>query len=376
VDSVAEPFTIAISDDAIADLRARLARTRWPREITDGGWTYGTNLSHLQELCEYWAEGFDWRAQEAALNRHPHFMEVVDGFRLHFIHAEGRGPAPLPLVLTHGWPSTIYELDRVIGPLSNPAAHGGDPADAFHVVVPSLPGYGFSEIPTVPGYGPARTAQLWDGLMSQLGYERYGAHGGDWGALVTAQLGWRYPERVAGVHRNIGGIQFASIEGQSEEARRARRELWQTEETGYQRIQGTKPQTLAYGLTDSPAGLAGWIVEKWRSWSDCAGDIESRFTKDELLTTVAIYWFTETIHSSTRFYYESAHDEENRIGGHIDAPSGFAVFSGMGGSRERTAEDCNLVHWSEFDRGGHFAAFEEPDLVVEDLRTFFRPLRT
>ena len=373
---MAEPFTIAISEDAIADLHARLTRTRWPREITDGGWTYGTNLSYLRELCEYWAEGFDWRAQEAALNRHAHFMEVVDGFRLHFVHAEGSGPAPLPLVLTHGWPSTIYELDRVIGPLSDPAAHGGDPADAFHVVVPSLPGYGFSEIPTVPGYGAARTAQLWDGLMSQLGYERYGAHGGDWGALVTAHLGRRYPERVVGIHRNVGGIQFASIEGMSDEARRERRELWQTEESGYQGIQSTKPQTLSYGLTDSPAGLAGWIVEKWRSWSDCAGDVESRFTKDDLLTTVAIYWFTETIHSSTRFYYESAHDDENRIEGHIDTPSGFAVFPGMGGSRERAAEDCNLVHWSEFERGGHFAAFEEPELVVEDLRTFFRPLRT
>ena len=374
--TVAEPFTIAISDEAIADLHTRLARTRWPREITDGGWTYGTNLSYLRELCEYWAEGFDWRAQEAALNRHAQFMEVVDGFRLHFIHAQGRGPAPLPLLLTHGWPSTIYELDRVIGPLSDPAAYGGDPADAFHVVVPSLPGYGFSEIPTVAGYGAARTAQLWDGLMSQLGYERYGAHGGDWGALVTAHLGWRYPERVVGIHRNVGGIQFASIEGMSDEARRERRELWQTEESGYQGIQSTKPQTLSYGLTDSPAGLAGWIVEKWRSWSDCAGDVESRFTKDDLLTTIAIYWFTETIHSSTRFYYESAHDEENRIDGHIDTPSGFAVFPGMGGSRERAAEDCNLVHWSEFERGGHFAAFEEPDLVVEDLRTFFRPLRT
>ena len=370
-----EPFTIDVPDDAINDLRERLARTRWPSEIEDGGWAYGTNLAYLQELCDYWADGFDWRAQERALNRHTHFTTSAEDLRLHFIHAEGQGPAPLPLVITHGWPSTFYELDKVIAPLSDPAAHGGDPADAFHVVVPSLPGYGFSEIPTAAGNGPARTAELWNVLMQQLGYTRYGAHGGDWGALVTAQLGSLFPDRVVGIHRNLGGIRLTSDDGGSEEEQQQARELWRTEETGYQRIQGTRPQTLSYGLTDSPAGLAGWIVEKWRAWSDCDGDVELRFTKDELLTTIALYWFTGTIHSSTRFYYESAHDDRNRIDDYIDTPSGFAVFPGMGSSRERTAEGCNLVHWTELDRGGHFGAFEEPELLVEDLRTFFRPLR-
>ncbi len=372
----ATSFRIAIPDEALTDLRERLLRTRWPSEITDGGWSYGTNRAYLQELCTYWAEEYDWRAQEASLNRHEHFTREVDGFRLHYIQARGQGPDPLPLVLTHGWPSSFYELDKVIAPLADPAAHGGDPTDAFHVIVPSLPGYGFSEIPAVPGYGPARTAELWDCLMTDLGHSRYGAHGGDWGALVTGQLGWKFPQRVVGIHRTAGGIQgVAEDSADDEETQKRLRDNWRTEETGYQRIQGTRPQTLAYGLTDSPAGLAGWIVEKWRAWSDCEGDLESRFTKDELLTTIALYWFTETIHSSTRFYYESAHDDRNRVGGQIETPSGYAIFPGMVQTRERLAEDCNLVHWSEFDRGGHFAAFEEPELIVQDLRDFFRPLR-
>ena len=295
----ATPFRIAIPDEALDDLRERLLRTRWPSEITDGGWSYGTNQAYLQELCAYWAEEYDWRAHEANLNRHDHFTREVDGFRLHYVQAEGTGPDPLPLVLTHGWPSSFYELDKVIAPLADPAAHGGDPVDAFHVIVPSL-----------PGYGPARTAELWDSLMTDLGYGRYGAHGGDWGRLGGAR------HRAAGLdvsaargrhppHR--GGIQgVAEDSSDDEETRKRLRDYWRTEETGYQRIQGTRPQTLAYGLTDSPAGLADWIIEKWRAWSDCGGDLESRFTKDELLTTVALYWFTETIHSSTRFYYESS----------------------------------------------------------------------
>ncbi len=367
----ATPFQIEVPDAALTDLRERLARTRWPTEIEGGGWNYGTNRAYLQELCAYWADGFDWRRQEAALNRHDHFLREVDGFRLHYIHAAGQGPDPLPLVLTHGWPSTFYELDKVIEPLADPGAHGGDPADAFDVFVPSLPGYGFSEVPTRPGYGPARIAEMWDRLFTDLGHARYGAHGGDWGATITGLIGWKFPERVVGIHRLAGGMQSRRESGNDAEALAT----WRRTGGGYGHIQSTRPQTLSYGLTDSPAGLAGWIIEKWHAWSDCGGDIESSFTKDELLTTVSLYWFTGTIHSSTRIYYENAQNEANRIGGRIEAPSGYAVFPGMSRTRDELAESCNVVHWSEFDRGGHFAAFEEPELVVEDIRAFFRSLR-
>ena len=368
----ATPFAIEIPDAALTDLRERLRRTRWPSEIAGSGWTYGTSKAYLQELCAYWAEGFDWRAQEAALNRHEHFVRHVDGFRLHYVHARGRGPKPLPLVLTHGWPSTFYDFDKVIEPLADPGAHGGDPADAFEVIVPAMPGYAFSERPAVPGVGPLRVAGLWDQLVTDLGYDRYGAHGGDWGVLVTGLLGWKYPERVVGIHRLAGGIPRPKAKpGETD----AERQVRLADGSGYGHIQSTRPQTLAYGLTDSPAGLAAWIVEKWQAWSDCAGDIESRFTKDELLTTISLYWFTETIHSSTRLYYENAHDTANRIGGRIEVPCGYAVCRWLTQPKDEFARDSNLVHWTEFDTGGHFAAFEEPALLVDDLRTFFRPLR-
>ena len=366
------PFRIAIPDAALVDLRERLTRTRWPNELAGSGWTYGTNKAYLRDLCAYWADGFDWRAREALLNRHDHFVRDVDGVRLHFVHARGRGPKPLPLVLTHGWPSTFYDFDKIIEPLADPGAHGGDPGDAFDVIVPSMPGYAFSERPSVPGCGPARVAELWDRLLTDLGYERYGAHGGDWGVLVTGLLGRRYPQRTVGIHRLVGGIpRPVAKPGESDEERQTRL----AEGSGYGHIQSTRPQTLAYGLTDSPVGLAGWIVEKWQAWSDCGGDIESRFTKDELLTTISLYWLTETIHSSIRIYYENAHDRTNRIGGRIDVPSGYAVCRWLTQTREELAKDCNLLHWTEFDRGGHFAAFEEPSLLVDDLRAFFRPLR-
>ena len=368
----ARSFQIEVPEAALADLRERLHRTRWPSEIAGSGWTYGTNKTYLQALCAYWADEFDWRAQETILNRHDHFTRDVDGFGLHYIHAKGQGPSPLPLVLTHGWPGTFYDFDKVIEPLADPGAHGGDPADAFDVVVPSIPGYAFSERPAVTGYGPARTAELWDRLMTALGYHRYGAHGGDWGVLVTGLLGWKYPERVVGIHRLIGGI--PRVEPQPDESDEER-QIRLAEGSGYGHIQSTRPQTLAYGLTDSPAGLAGWIVEKWQAWSDCGGDIESRFTKDELLTTVSLYWLTETIHSSCRLYYENAHDRANRLDGRIDVPSGYAVCRWLTQTRDDLAHNCNLVRWTEFERGGHFAAFEEPQLLVDDLREFFRPLR-
>jgi len=367
------PFRIEVPDAALADLRERLKRTRWPTDLMPGaGWTYGTNNAYLKELCAYWADGFDWRAQEAALNRHDHYLREVDGFRLHYIHAPGQGPDPFPLVFTHGWPSTFYDFDKLIGPLADPGAHGGNPADAFDVVVPSMPGYAFSERPTVTGYGPARIAELWDRLMTDMGHARYGAHGGDWGGLVTGLIGWKYPERVVGIHRLVGGIpRLQPKPGETADERQIRL----ADGGGYGHIQSTRPQTLAYGLTDSPAGLAGWIVEKWHAWSDCGGDIESRFTKDELLTTISLYWFTETIYSSTCLYHENAHNSVNRIAGRIEVPSGYAVCRWLRQTRDELAEESNLVHWTEFDRGAHFSAFEEPEMLAEDIRKFFRPLR-
>jgi len=312
----------------------------------------------------------------------PQFRAVVQGFGIHFVRGEGKGPKPLPLLFTHGWPGSFYEVSKILGPLTDPAAHGGDPADAFTVVAPSLPGYGFSDIPAQPGYGQARTAELWDALMQALGYGRYGAQGGDWGAIVTAKLAERFPQHVVGAHMNMVPIGPPPAEREPRnEAERAwlqQARAWQDDEAGYQRIQGTKPQTLAYGLTDSPAGLAAWIVEKWRTWSDCGGDVERRFSKDELLTNIAIYWFTGTIHSSTRYYYERAHDAAlNSVRTRIEAPCGFANFPAELNRPPRSWVEraCNLVHWSAFDRGGHFAAMEEPDLLVRDIRAFFRPLR-
>jgi pimeloyl-ACP methyl ester carboxylesterase len=374
-----EPFTIAISDADIADLKERLSRTRWPGEVTNSDWQYGTDLAYLQQLCGYWKDSFDWRKQEAYLNQWPQFMATIDGFRVHFIHAKGKGDNPFPLVFTHGWPGSFFEAHKVLGPLTDPASHGGHPADAFDVIAPSLPGYGFSEIPTVSGYGPGKTARLWDALMQELGYTRYGAQGGDWGAVVTRNLGAFFPERVAGIHMNmmVGG---RPPESATDEDNRLREEgrRWQEEEAGYQAIQRTKPQTLAYGLTDSPSGLAGWIVEKWRSWSDCHGDVETRFTKDEILTNISIYWFTKTINSSTRYYYEMAHDPAGNSGkGPITVPTGFAAFPGeiIQAPRSWLEGGYNITSYNKYDRGGHFPAMEEPELLVNDIREFFRPLR-
>jgi len=363
----AEPFTIDIPDEALVDLRERLQRTRWPTEFRpEAGWEYGTNLAYMQELCAYWRDGYDWRAQEAHLNRLDHFKREVDGFNLHYVHAKGKGPNPMPLVITHGWPSTFYDFDKIIERLADPGAHGGDPADAFDVVIPSMPGYGFSEKPSVAGYAPTRVAELWDKLMVDLGYQQYGAYGGDWGSTITGVIGRNHADNVVGVHRLVGSIPRVEPKPGERIA----------DGGGYGHIQSTRPLTLAYGITDSPAGLAGWIVEKWKAWSDCGGDIESRFTKDELLTTVALYWFTETAYSSARLYYENASnntaDSDPR---RIEVPTGYAVCRWLRQTREELTEQSNLVHWTEFNKGAHFMAGEEPELLAEDIRKFFRPLR-
>lgn len=372
-----QPFSIHVGDDVLADLRQRLERTRWPDQIPDTGWDYGTDGAYLQELVAYWLEKFDWRKQETLLNTWPQFKTAVEGIDLHFAHVKGKGPAPLPLVITHGWPGSFFEMHKVVGPLTDPAAYGGDPDDAFDLVVPSIPGFGFSGPTRQRGVSPARVAEVLHSLMTdQLGYRRYGAQGGDFGSAISRQIGNLYPESVVGVHLNmVGGWPNEAPANEQEREIEERRNWWVTNETGYSAIQRTKPQSLGYGLNDSPAGLAAWIVEKWRTWSDCDGDVERRFTKDDLLTNIMIYWVTETITSSVRFYYESARAPIPPQKGSV--PIGVAMFPKdmIRSTRTQAERFYNITHWTEMPRGGHFAAMEEPELFVEDVRAFFRPVR-
>ena len=380
-----QPFQVHIPESTLEDLRQRLARTRWSGEIAGSQWDYGANLDYVKELVDYWASEFDWRAQEQAINTFDHFRARVEDIDVHFIHQRGRGPDPIPLISTHGWPSSFAEMLKIIPLLTDPASHGGAAEDSFNVVVPSMPGYGFSSQPAQRGMSVFRVGDLWLKLMTEgLGYQRFGAQGGDWGAGVTAHLGFTYPEQVLGIHVTsvtrplpyLGpGSRPVSIEEQKFLDDRAK---WQQDEGGYSHIQGTKPQTLSYGLNDSPAGLAAWIVEKFRTWSDCGGDVERSFTKDELLTNITIYWATETINSSTRIYYESQRVPWNlEEGERIEVPSGVAVFPQeiSHPPREWAERSYNLQRWTVMPRGGHFAAQEEPELLAEDIRAFFRPLR-
>lgn len=379
-------FEVAIADEVLDDLAARLDRTRWPDQVAGADWDYGTELSYLKELVGYWRHDFDWRAQERRLNELPQYVVRIGGLNIHFAHLCGNGPEPLPLVITHGWPSSFCEMYGIARRLADPAADGADPADAFDVVVPSLPGFGFSERPG--RRGPVPTDRLWRELMTEvLGYRRFGAHGVDVGARVTSALGRFHGDVAVGIH--IGSVDLdwpepRPPEGELSDAERdylKRVERWQNEEWAYGILQGTRPQTAAYGLNDSPAGLAAWIVEKFRAWSDCGGDLESRFTKDELLTNVTIYWATETINSSMRRYYEVRHDPSPRplkLGERIETPTGIAMFPGekdLVVPREWAERCYNVERWTDMPRGGHFPALEEPDLLVDDLRAFFRGLR-
>jgi pimeloyl-ACP methyl ester carboxylesterase len=373
------PFHIQVAEEILIDLRERLARTRWPDELPDAGWDYGTNRAYLQQLATYWREQYDWRAQERLLNTFPQFQTEVDGIRLHFVHAKGQGTHPLPLLISHGWPGSFFEMYKIIGPLTDPISFGGDPADAFDVVVPSLPGYGFSGPTTARGVTVARIAEVFVSLMHNLGYERFAAQGGDWGSYITTTLGRSYPEAIIGIHLNMLPARSVTSQEATSEAERSwqeRRAQWVQEESGYSHIQGTRPQTLAYGLNDSPVGLAGWIIEKFRAWSDCQGDIESVFTKDELLTNIMIYWVTQTINSSTRLYYERAHQRET-LSGRVEVPTGVAVFPAEIPVPPRSLAQrlYNIQRWTEMPAGGHFAALEQPQALVEDIRAFFRPLR-
>ena len=380
-----QPYKIEIPDSVLDDLKSRLERTRWPDELPGTGWDYGSNLDYVKELVEYWRTKFDWHAQEKLINSFSHFKSKVDGLNIHFIHEKGKGPNPMPLVITHGWPGTFFEMYKVIPMLSDPASHGGDPADAFDVVAPSMPGYGFSDATDKRGLSVLSIGDLWAKLMSEnLGYQKFAAQGGDWGARVTAKLGLSHGDKVIGIHTTSTssptpyqgpGTRELS---EAENAMLAQRVQWLADEGGYSHIQATKPQTLSYGLNDSPAGLAAWIVEKYRTWSDCGGDVESRFTKDELLTTITIYWVTQSINSSTRLYYESffqawdlAKDEK------IQVPVAIASFPQENSVplREWAERSFNIQQWTDMPSGGHFAALEEPDRLVEDIRKFFRGLR-
>ena len=385
------PFEIAIEDAVLEDLKERLAQTRWPDEIPGAGWDYGSNLDYIKELVEYWRTGFDWRAQEKKLNAFNHMKTDVDGLSIHFILERGQGPNPMPLVITHGWPSCFFEMSKIIPLLADPGSHGGDPADAFDVVAPSLPGFGFSEASKDRGMQVQKVADLWAKMMTEnLGYPRFAAQGGDIGAGVTSRLGYAHHDKMYGIHltsvtRPTPYLGPGSRPLTEEEvAHSAQRERWQQDEGGYNHIQGTKPQTLSYGLNDSPAGLAAWIVEKYRTWSDLfledgsRGDVESRYTKDELLTIVTIYWVTGTIGSSVRMYKENqSHlwvmEEEEKV----PAPAGMALFPQEIAKppREWAERSYDVRRWQEMPRGGHFAALEEPELLAHEVREFFRPLR-
>ena len=376
------PFTIRISDNVLADLNARLANARLPEPLQGDGWTHGTDIRYLRELIAYWRNGFDWRAQERRLNQLEQFTTSIDGLTVHFIHRRSAHPHALPLLITHGWPGSFVEFMKVIGPLTAPEAHGGRADDAFHVVIPSIPGFAFSQAPREPGYDPARMAAIEAKLMARLGYARYGVQGGDWGSIIGSQVALLDAPHVAGLHLNMcfgaapaGPDPNAGLT-ERERERLKQRQAFQAEETGYQQIQGTKPQTLGIALNDSPAGLAAWIVEKFRTWCDCNGNPETVFTKDELLTNITLYWVTQTAASSARIYYESRHAPP-AAGRRIEVPTACADFPKeiIWSPRRWLEPRYNITRWTEMPRGGHFAAFEQPQLFVDDVRAFFRTLR-
>jgi len=384
-----ERFTIAIPDEELAELRDRLERTRWPLDPGNDDWRYGANRRWLEELVAYWRTGYDWRAHEAAMNRFEHFRVTLEDVPVHFIHRRGVGPSPLPLVLTHGWPWTFWDFAAMIDALADPAAQGGEAADAFDVVVVSLPGYGFSVPLERTGVTVRVTARLWVRLMREvLGYDRFGAHGGDWGAAVTAQLGHEFPQHLIGVHLSLPVLLRASYYsgiapedyGPDEQAWFERMQQRMATAESHVAVHTRDPQTLAFALNDSPVGLAAWILERRRAWSDHRGDVFDALSRDFLITNVMLYWLTGSIGSTMRFYWETWREQVRLVHDRlpaIEAPTGIAVFpNDLVFVPRRLAERyTKLTRWTRMPRGGHFAAAEQPALLVEDLRAFFRPLR-
>lgn len=383
-----EPFIVDIPQSALDDLRHRLERARWADDFANEDWAYGANTAYIRELTLHWLERYDWRATETRINAFNHYCTEIAGVPVHFIHQKGKGPAPLPLMLNHGWPWTFWDYQKLIGPLSDPGAHGGDPADAFDIVAPSLPGYGFSSPLRVPGINFSVTADLWVELMARLGYARFAAQGADWGALVSAQLGHKYADRLIGLHIQLltpldgfsGGRIPPSDYAPDEQYLLARNVKFATAGSGYAKLQSTQPQTPAIALNDSPIGLLAWIVEKRRAWSDSHGNVETRFTKDQLIDTVMIYWLTGTFGTSARFYYEAtrrpwqaSHDRWPVV----EAPTGVAMFPQevVQPPRSWAERYYNIQRWTPMKEGGHFGPMETPEVLIDELRAFFHPLR-
>jgi pimeloyl-ACP methyl ester carboxylesterase len=384
-----KPFRIEIPEADLEDLRSRLAHTRWPEEMANVGWERGVPLGYLKDLAEYWRTSYDWRAAEAQLNQLPQFTTEIDGATVYFLHIKSPEPDATPLLITHGWPGSVVEFLDVIGPLTDPRAHGGDPSDAFSLVIPSIPGFGFSQpLPPTGGWDAVRVANAWAQLMAELGYERYGAQGGDAGSPISLALGTMYPEHVIGVHVNML-LAFpsgdpAEFEGLSELDGQRLNKLMQFDQhlSGYMKVQSTRPQTLAYGLTDSPVGQLAWIVEKFKEWTDSEKAPEDAVDRDRLLTLVSIYWLTRSGGSSAQHYYEGAELIRQAASGvappPISVPVGVAVFphDPFQPIRRFAERDiATISHWSELDKGGHFAAFEQPALFTGDVRKFFASLR-
>jgi len=379
-------FLIHVPEADLNDLRERLKRTRFPERETVEDWSQGVPLTYMKELCRYWGEEYDWRVTEALLNALPQFRTVIDGLGIHFIHVRSPQPDALPLTLTHGWPGSIVEFLKVIGPLADPVTYGGDPVDAFHVVCPSLPGYGFSDKPAQPGWSVERIARAWSRLMAQLGYERYGAQGGDWGASISTSMGQQDPDHVAGIHLNppIVAPDLATFDDltEMERAALAAREHSQDWDSGYSAQQSTRPQTVGYGLVDSPVALCAWIIEKFWSWTDSQGNPENVLTRDELLDNVMLYWLTGTGASSARLYWESIREVSERLSvpnlDVVKVPTGSSILpkENPRPSRRWAAKRyTDIRYWNELEVGGHFAAFEQPDLFVNEVRSFFRLVR-
>ena len=379
------PFVLHIPDSEIEALRARLAGSRFPDSAPGEPWTYGTDVDYMKEIVEYWRHQFDWRAQEAALNAFPQYRASIDGIDLHYLQVDGKGPGPIPLLLLHGWPGSVFEFLEIIPRLTDPARFGGDPRDAFTVVAPSLPGYGLSFRPGQKRYGVPEMADCVAALMRDLlGYSRFGAQGGDWGSAIASRLGYAYADRMIGIHLNLlmaAPRDPAAFPNPTEDERRYLRDLarWMSEETGYSWIQGTRPQTLAFALNDSPLGLAAWIVEKFRAWSDCGGEIERAISRDRMLADISLYWFSGAIGSSFGPYYARHHGAVILPpGAAIEVPTGYAQFPCEPVRPPRSAAELvfkDIRRWSVMEKGGHFPALEQPELLAQEIRAFFRDLR-
>jgi epoxide hydrolase len=379
-------FRIEVAEAELERLRARLRETRWPERETVEDWSQGVPLAYLRELCRYWADGYDWRATERRLNALPQFRTEIDGIGIHFVEVRSPDAEALPLLITHGWPGSIVEFLKVLGPLTDPASHGGSAADAFHVVCPSLPGYGFSDRPARPGWGVGRIAAAWTVLMARLGYERYGAQGSDWGTSISASLGQQDPDHVAGIHLTppLAPPDPATFDDLTEREQAALASLEHSAEwdSGYSREHATRPQTIGYALVDSPAALCAWIIEKFWAWTDCDGRLENVLTRDELLDNLMLYWLPGTGASSARLYWESSSLVNEWISGPtsdtVSVPTGCSIFpKELQRPSRRWAEKrfLDIRYWSEPSRGGHFAAFEQPELFVDEVRAFFRLVR-